>query len=184
METIHKSLCGPGITSPVHRTQEKPQMVDQATQKNNSTENSRMMTRAQKTRTECAQTSGPEGKAGDRIYHLKAQCGRVSHTAGTGLGGHEKVIWEEEHSVDKKGMKTEKICWWLLEEISMSPGCSWPQLCPVDSHDHFPVSTVYISIGRVTTAPLSLGLLSDSRWPREETVTNPQSGHILSSISY
>ncbi|XP_023617907.1 sp110 nuclear body protein isoform X7 [Myotis lucifugus] len=46
-----------GTTSPV------PQMVDQATQKkNNSTGNSRVMTRAQKAKTECAQTSGPEEK--------------------------------------------------------------------------------------------------------------------------
>lgn len=87
METTHKSIFGPGTTSSM------PQMVDQATQKkNNSTGNSRVMTRAQKARTESAQTSGPEGKAGDRIYHLKAQGGRVSHAAGTRLGGHEKLI--------------------------------------------------------------------------------------------
>lgn len=92
METTHKSLFGPGTTSSVPRTQQKPQMVDQATQNNNSTRNPRMMTRAQKAKTECAQTSGPKGKAGDRIYHLKAWCGRVSHAAGTVLGGHEKLI--------------------------------------------------------------------------------------------
>ncbi|KAK1336711.1 hypothetical protein QTO34_002746 [Cnephaeus nilssonii] len=60
--SLRKSPRKKRTTSPVHRTQEKPQMVDQATQKNNSTRNSRMMTRTQKARTECAQTSGPEEK--------------------------------------------------------------------------------------------------------------------------
>lgn len=75
METTHKSLFGPGTASPGHRIQEKLQMVDQVTQgKDDSTRNSKVVIRTQKARTECAQTSGPEGKTGDRICHLKAQC--------------------------------------------------------------------------------------------------------------
>ncbi|XP_036175381.1 sp110 nuclear body protein isoform X3 [Myotis myotis] len=48
--------------SPGHRIQEKLQMVDQVTQgKDDSTRNSKVVIRTQKARTECAQTSGPEG---------------------------------------------------------------------------------------------------------------------------
>lgn len=48
-------------TSPGRRTQEKLQVVDQVTQrKNDSTRISKIMTRAQKAKTECAQASGPE----------------------------------------------------------------------------------------------------------------------------
>lgn len=73
METTHKSLFGPGLTSPGHRIQEKLQMVNQKTQrKNDSTRNSEVVIRTQKAKTKCAQTSGPEGKTGDRICHLKA----------------------------------------------------------------------------------------------------------------
>lgn len=72
MKTIHKSLFGPGTTSPEHRIEEKLQVADQATQrKDNSTTSSKMVTRAQKAKIECAQTSGLEGKAGDRNCHLK-----------------------------------------------------------------------------------------------------------------
>ncbi|XP_074170840.1 sp110 nuclear body protein isoform X2 [Rhinolophus sinicus] len=50
-----------GTTSPAHGTQEKLQVVNQATQmKNDSTRVSKVVTRAQKAKTECAQTSGPE----------------------------------------------------------------------------------------------------------------------------
>ncbi|XP_045431576.1 sp110 nuclear body protein isoform X5 [Pipistrellus kuhlii] len=59
---LRKSPRKKGTTSSVPRTQQKPQMVDQATQNNNSTRNPRMMTRAQKAKTECAQTSGPKEK--------------------------------------------------------------------------------------------------------------------------
>ncbi|XP_019512604.1 PREDICTED: sp110 nuclear body protein [Hipposideros armiger] len=56
-----------GTTSPGHRTQEKLQVVNQATQmKNDSTRISTVMTRAQKSKPERAQTSGPEGKDGDK----------------------------------------------------------------------------------------------------------------------
>lgn len=76
METTHKSLFGQGTTSPGHRIQEKLQMVDQVSQrKDDWTRNSKMVIRTQKTRTECAQISGPEGKTGDRICHVKAQYG-------------------------------------------------------------------------------------------------------------
>ena len=78
METTHKPLFGPGIASPGHRIQEKLQVVDQTTErKNDTTRTSKVVTSAKMTRIECAQTSGPEGKAGDQICHLKAQCGRV-----------------------------------------------------------------------------------------------------------
>lgn len=62
------------------------------------------MTRAQKAKAECAQTAGPEGKAGDRICHLNAQGGRVSHRAGTALGGRGKVTVEGGRSVEKGGV--------------------------------------------------------------------------------
>lgn len=78
METTHKSLFGPGTTSPGHRIQEKLQMVDQVTQrKDDSTRNSKVVIKTQKAKTECAQMSGPEGKTGDRICHLKAQYGSL-----------------------------------------------------------------------------------------------------------
>lgn len=51
-----------GTASPGHRIQEKLQMVDQVTQgKDDSTRNSKVVIRTEKARTECAQTSGPEG---------------------------------------------------------------------------------------------------------------------------
>ncbi|XP_054361954.2 sp110 nuclear body protein isoform X5 [Mirounga angustirostris] len=50
-------------TSPGHRIQEKLHVVDQTTEKkDDSTRNSKIMTRAQKARTECVQTSGPKEK--------------------------------------------------------------------------------------------------------------------------
>ncbi|XP_039711941.1 sp110 nuclear body protein isoform X1 [Pteropus medius] len=52
-----------GTASPEHRIQEKLQVADQATQrKDNSTTSSQMVTRAQKAKTKCAQTSGLEEK--------------------------------------------------------------------------------------------------------------------------
>ncbi|XP_036092048.1 sp110 nuclear body protein isoform X5 [Rousettus aegyptiacus] len=52
-----------GTTSPEHRIEEKLQVADQATQrKDNSTTSSKMVTRAQKAKIECAQTSGLEEK--------------------------------------------------------------------------------------------------------------------------
>lgn len=47
---------------------------------------------------------------------------------------------------------SENGCW----RKSVSSGRSSPLLGPVDSHDHFPVSTVYVSAGRVAAAPPSL----------------------------
>ncbi|XP_027960856.1 sp110 nuclear body protein isoform X7 [Eumetopias jubatus] len=50
-------------TSPRHRIQKKLHVVDQTTErKDDSTRNSKIMTRAQKARTECVQTSGPKEK--------------------------------------------------------------------------------------------------------------------------
>ncbi|XP_066136034.1 sp110 nuclear body protein isoform X1 [Saccopteryx bilineata] len=52
-----------GTASPGHRIQEKLQVVDQATQKeDDSTRNSKIMTRAQKAKLACAGTSGPAAK--------------------------------------------------------------------------------------------------------------------------
>ncbi|XP_036175380.1 sp110 nuclear body protein isoform X2 [Myotis myotis] len=57
-----KKRLSKGTASPGHRIQEKLQMVDQVTQgKDDSTRNSKVVIRTQKARTECAQTSGPEG---------------------------------------------------------------------------------------------------------------------------
>ncbi|XP_029789474.1 sp110 nuclear body protein isoform X3 [Suricata suricatta] len=57
----------PKAASPKHRIQEKLQVVDQATErKDDSTRNSEVMTRAQKARTGCTQTSGPEEKKGKK----------------------------------------------------------------------------------------------------------------------
>uniref|UniRef100_A0A673UX57 SP110 nuclear body protein n=1 Tax=Suricata suricatta TaxID=37032 RepID=A0A673UX57_SURSU len=57
----------PQAASPKHRIQEKLQVVDQATErKDDSTRNSEVMTRAQKARTGCTQTSGPEEKKGKK----------------------------------------------------------------------------------------------------------------------
>ncbi|XP_070278458.1 sp110 nuclear body protein isoform X2 [Myotis yumanensis] len=57
-----KKRLSKGTASPGQRIQEKLQMVDQVTQrKDDSTRNSKVVKRTQKTRTECAQTSGPEG---------------------------------------------------------------------------------------------------------------------------
>lgn len=82
METTHKSLFGPGTASPGHRIQEKLQMMDQVTQrKDDSTRNSKVVRRTQKARTDYAQTSGPVGKTGDRVYRLKAQCGSLVQQA-------------------------------------------------------------------------------------------------------
>lgn len=79
METTHESLFGSGTTSPEQGTQENLQAMARVTQrKENSTRNSKMVTRAQKARTNYTQTSELAGKAGDRICRRKAQCGRVS----------------------------------------------------------------------------------------------------------
>ncbi|KAF3824071.1 hypothetical protein GH733_008356 [Mirounga leonina] len=60
------SLFDPGRTSPRHRSQEKLQVVDQATQrKDDSPRKSNVMTSVQKASTECAQTSGPEETSDD-----------------------------------------------------------------------------------------------------------------------
>lgn len=57
-----KKRLSKGTASPGHRIQEKLQIVDQVTQgKDDSTRNSKVVIRTQKARTECAQTSGPEG---------------------------------------------------------------------------------------------------------------------------
>lgn len=73
---------GPGTASPGYGIQETLQEVNQVTQrKNSSTRNVEVVTRAQKAREEWAQTSGLEGKAGDRSCHLKAQCGRTFRAA-------------------------------------------------------------------------------------------------------
>nr|XP_012416320.1 PREDICTED: sp110 nuclear body protein [Odobenus rosmarus divergens] len=55
-----------GRTSPRHRSQEKLQVVDQATQrKDDSPRKSNVMTSVQKASTECAQTSGPKETSDD-----------------------------------------------------------------------------------------------------------------------
>lgn len=75
----------PGTASPGHETQEKLQEVNQATQReNNSVGNAEVVTRAEKARDECDQTSELEGKAGGRSCHVKAQCGRTFHGAAQG----------------------------------------------------------------------------------------------------
>uniref|UniRef100_A0A671F865 SP110 nuclear body protein n=1 Tax=Rhinolophus ferrumequinum TaxID=59479 RepID=A0A671F865_RHIFE len=59
-----------GTTSLGHGTQEKLQVVNQATQmKDDSTRISKIMTRAQKAKTECAQTSGPEENKKKKDVH-------------------------------------------------------------------------------------------------------------------
>uniref|UniRef100_A0A671F913 SP110 nuclear body protein n=1 Tax=Rhinolophus ferrumequinum TaxID=59479 RepID=A0A671F913_RHIFE len=59
-----------GTTSLGHGTQEKLQVVNQATQmKNDSTRVSKIVTRAQKAKTECAQTSGPEENKKKKDVH-------------------------------------------------------------------------------------------------------------------
>lgn len=80
VKIIHKSLFGPGKASPRPRNQEKLQVVEQATQrKDDSPRKSNIMPSAQKASAECAQSSGPEGKASARICHLNGWCGRVFH---------------------------------------------------------------------------------------------------------
>lgn len=87
MKTIHGSLLGLTAASPGHGIREKLQGVGQATQrKNDSARDSKVTTRAQKAKTDCAQTSGPEGKAVTEAV-APAQGGRVSRGAGAGLGG-------------------------------------------------------------------------------------------------
>lgn len=131
-------LSHPGRTSPQHKSQEKLQGVAQATQrKDDSPRKSNVMTRVQKAKTERAQTAGPEGKAGDRICHLNAQGGRVSHRAGTALGGCGKVTVEGGRSVEKGGegcvtrgnkdlLHPRRFC----AETAPSTRHSWPQLWP------------------------------------------------------
>uniref|UniRef100_A0A667GJ41 SP110 nuclear body protein n=1 Tax=Lynx canadensis TaxID=61383 RepID=A0A667GJ41_LYNCA len=83
LKTIHKSLFGPGRASPEHTIQKKLQLMDQATErKDDSTSNSEVITRAQKARTGCTQTSGPQGKAGYRI------CYKCSMWEGLSRDGH------------------------------------------------------------------------------------------------
>lgn len=82
IKTIYKSLFAPEGALPDHGIQEKLQGVDQETQrKDDSTGNAEVMTTAPKTKPKCARTLKPEGKAGDGICHLNAQCGRVSPAA-------------------------------------------------------------------------------------------------------
>lgn len=102
VKAIYESLFGPGTVSPGDEIQEKLQVVDQATQKkDDTTRNSKVTTRVQKARTGCAQTSGPEGEAGDGIFYLNSHCGRVCHGAGTGLGGLVKLILGGGRSAEK-----------------------------------------------------------------------------------
>ncbi|XP_053519499.1 sp110 nuclear body protein isoform X3 [Artibeus jamaicensis] len=55
-----------GTASAGHRIQKKRQVVEEATEmKDDSTRTSEVVTSAKKTRTECAQTSGPEKSSGD-----------------------------------------------------------------------------------------------------------------------
>ncbi|XP_053775137.1 sp110 nuclear body protein isoform X1 [Desmodus rotundus] len=62
-KTRQKKRLPKGIASPGHRIQEKLQVVDQVSQrKDDSTRTLKVMTRAQKARIECPQTSGPEEK--------------------------------------------------------------------------------------------------------------------------
>lgn len=74
------------------------------------------------------------------------------------MDGYGKVRAEGERRADKRDVRAEQgeqlVGEWMLEKVSS--GCSSPLLGHGDSHDHFPVSTVYVSAGRVTTAPLSL----------------------------
>lgn len=59
----YSQITIPWAASPGHRIQEKLHVVDQTTEKkDDSTRSSKIMTRAQKARTECVQTSGPKGK--------------------------------------------------------------------------------------------------------------------------
>lgn len=104
IKTVHKSLFGPGTSSAVHEIQQKLQVMDQATQRmDDSTGNSEVMTRVQKARTGCAQMSASEGEAGNGICRLNAQCGKVCHGAGTGLGGRVELIAEGGRSAEKDG---------------------------------------------------------------------------------
>lgn len=98
-----------------------------------------------------------------------------------------QLVVEAGSSADKKDVETEqgeRLVWeHLLEEVSVSPVHSSPQLCHVGSRDHFPVCTVHVSIVESPLLHWAWRFLSDSGWPTGEIVTNPQSGHILSSNS-
>lgn len=85
MKTHHKSLFGPGEASSGLRIEEKLQGMNQVTQKkDDSTGNSKVMTRAQKAQAKGAQTPAHEDKAGAGTGHQNAQRGRVSRGARTG----------------------------------------------------------------------------------------------------
>ena len=77
MKTHHKSLFGPGAASSGLRIQETQK-------KDDSTRNSKVMTRAQKAQAEGARKPAQKDKAGGGTGHLKAQRGRVSRGARTG----------------------------------------------------------------------------------------------------
>ena len=85
VKTHHKSLFGPGEASSGLRIEQKLQGTNQVTQKkDDSTGNSKVMTRAQKAQAEGAQMPAHKGKAGGGTGHLNAQRGSVSCGARTG----------------------------------------------------------------------------------------------------